>query len=310
MLYEKLAEIMAAGRISHAWLLTGHAGQTLEQSVMLAKALLCHHLRPNGQPCDECPACHKINEGNHPDLQLILPKGASVKIEQTRAMQYLASLEAYEGGRRVVIIHQAHTMPPAAANSLLKILEEPRPGLYLILTAPLGDSLLETILSRVVWLRLPENLPTPAANIYTSSYLAEIAREQELQTAMRAKCSRLFELLKQQDGAALLVLAKNFRDDKQSGLALKRILAVFLEELLAQLRNLAAAAIYTRHGEPPQAGQTPPGLPVNELQALQMAALVEDARRSVDGNINGVLLLSVLFLQMRDILQQTLPKTS
>ena len=110
--------------------------------------------------------------------------------------------------------------------------------------------------------------------------------------------------------AALLVLAKNFRDDKQSGLALKRVLAVFLEELLAQLRNLAATAIYTRHGEPPQPGQTPPGLPVNELQALQMAALVEEARRSVDGNINGVLLLSVLFLQMRDILQQTLPKTS
>jgi len=300
MLYEKLAHIIAAGRISHAWLLTGRSEQTLEQAILLAKALLCHQLLPNGQPCGECPACHKISAGNHPDLQLILPKGASVKIEQTRAMQYLANLEAYEGGRRVAIIHQAHTMPPAAANSLLKILEEPRPGLYLILTAPLGDSLLETILSRVVWLRLPENLPT-SPNFYTNAYLDELNRERELKEAMRAKCQRLFELLKPaqlQDSAALLVLARTFRDDKQSGLALKRVLAVFLEELLACLRDMAVAAINARQGGPAQP------IAINELQALQMAALVEDARRSVDGNINGVLLLSVLFLQMRDILQQ------
>lgn len=302
MLYEKLANIIQSGHISHAWLLTGQAEQTLEQAVFLAQALLCHRLLPNGQPCGECPACHKINAGNHPDLQLIMPKGASVKIEQTRAMQYLASLEAYEGGRRVVIIHQAHTMPTAAANSLLKILEEPRPGLYLILTAPLGDSLLETILSRVVWLRLPENLPTTidAGNIYTSGYLDELNKERELQTAMQAKCDRLFELLKQpQNKAALLVLARTFRDDKQSGLALKRILAVFLEELLQKLRDLAAAAIYARHQQSPP---NHPNLSADELQALAMAALVEEARRNVDGNINGVLLLSVLFLQMNDIL--------
>ena len=304
MLYEKLAAIMAAGRISHAWLLTGRPEQTLEQSVLLAKALLCHQLQANGQPCGQCPACRKIEAGNHPDLQLILPKGASVKIEQTRAMQYLASLEAYEGGRRVAIIHQAHTMPPAAANSLLKILEEPRAGLFLILTAPLGDSLLETILSRVVWLRLPENLPAGGTNVYSNAYLAELTRAKELQQEMHAKCNRLFELLAQpQDGAALLLLARSFREDRQSGVALKQLFSAFLEELLAELRNLAAAAICRRHGEPtPNA----PTWAANELQALEMAALVEEARRDVNGNINGTLLLSVLFLQMRDILQKNI----
>lgn len=304
MLYDKLAAIVAAGRISHAWLLTGRPEQTLEQAVLLAKALLCHRLQPDGQPCGQCPACRKIEAGNHPDLQLILPKGASVKIEQTRAMQYLASLEAYEGGRRVAIIHQAHTMPPAAANSLLKILEEPRAGLFLILTAPLGDSLLETILSRVVWLRLPENLPANGSDVYSGAYLAELNREQELHQEMQAKCSRLFELLaRPQDGAALLLLARSFRDDRQSGVALKQLLSAFLEELLAELRNLAAAAICRRHGEP---APNAPKLAANELQALEMAALVEEARRDVNANINGILLLSVLFLQMRDILQKNI----
>lgn len=302
MLYEKLAAIMAAGRISHAWLLSGRPEQTLGQAVLLAKALLCHDLQPDGQPCGQCPACRKVEAGNHPDLQLILPKGASVKIEQTRAMQYLASLEAYEGGRRVAIIHQAHTMPSAAANSLLKILEEPRPGLFLILTAPLGDSLLETILSRVVWLRLPENLPADSSDVYSGAYLAELNREQELRQKMQAKCSRLFELLNQpQDGAALLLLARSFREDRQSGVALKQLIATFLDELLANLRDLAAAAIYRRQGDAPP---KTPQLNINELQTLKLAALVQEARRDVDGNINGVLLLSVLFLQMRDIVQQ------
>lgn len=106
----------------------------------------------------------------------------------------------------------------------------------------------------MVWLRLPENLPTAANadNIYTSGYLDELNKERELQTAMQAKCDRLFELLKQpQNKAALLVLARTFRDDKQSGLALKRILAVFLEELLQKLRDLAAAAIYACHQQSP-----------------------------------------------------------
>ena len=73
--------------------------------------------------------------------------------------------------------------------------------------------------------------------------------------------------------------------------------------MLAELRNLAAAAICRRHGEPtPNA----PKLAANELQALEMAALVEEARRDVNGNINGTLLLSVLFLKMRDILQKNI----
>lgn len=297
MLYERLARTVASGRISHAWLLTGRQEQTLEQAVQLAKALLCHDLQADGQPCGRCSSCHKLNAGNHPDLQIIFPRGASVKIEQTRAMQYMANLESYEGGRRVAIIHQAHTMPAAAANSLLKILEEPREGLFLILTAPLGDSLLETILSRVVWLRLPENLQTDGDDVYLSAYMPELARERELRENMRDKCRRLFELLPG-DGAKLLIFAKSFREEGQGGVGVKRLMAIFLEELLDFLREQAAAAICQKSGE--QAALPLSGRQLfDENAAVRAAVLVEEARRSVDMNVNGVLLLSVLFLQLR-----------
>lgn len=300
MLYAKLAEIVASGRISHAWLLTGRPEQTLEQAVQLAKALLCHQPGGDGQACGCCVSCRKLAAGNHPDLQLILPRGASVKIDQTRSMQYTANLESYEGGRRVVIIHQAHTMLAAAANSLLKILEEPKDGLFFILTAPLGDSLLETILSRVVWLRLPDDLPAEGDDVYFTALLPELAKEQELRAAMQEKCRRLFDLLAGADnGAALLVLAKSFRDDKLSG-SVKHAMAVFLEELLAALREQAAAAILQAGGE--QADCPISGRLIFGAQgALSAALLVEEAIRDIDANVNGVLTLSVLFLRIYDL---------
>ncbi len=301
MLYDKLAGIVAAGKISHAWLLTGRPEQTLEQAVQLAQALLCHDLRADGQPCGECASCKKLAAGNHPDLQLVLPRGASVKIEQTRAMQYTANLEAYEGGRRVVIIHQAHTMPPAAANSLLKILEEPQEGLFFILTAPLGDSLLETILSRVVWLRLPDDLPSGGDDVYYTALLPEMAQERELTLAMREKCRRLFELFAAADsGAALLVLAKSFRDEKAG---VKRSQAVFLAELLAALNEQAAGAIKQAAGEEYKLVYAP-RLLFDEQGALAAGLLTEEAARDIDGNVNGVLTLSVLFLRIYNLRKQ------
>lgn len=303
MLYAKLAEIVASGRISHAWLLTGRPEQTLEQAVQLAKALLCHQQGGDGQACGHCASCRKLAAGNHPDLQLILPRGASVKIDQTRSMQYTANLESYEGGRRVVIIHQAHTMPPAAANSLLKILEEPKDGLFFILTAPLGDSLLETILSRVVWLRLPDDLAAEGDDVYFTALLPELAKEQELRAAMQEKCRRLFDLLAGADnGAALLVLAKSFRDDKLSG-SVKHSMAVFLEELLAALRQQAAWAILQAGGE--KADLSYGGRLIFSAQgAISAALLVEEAIRDIDANVNGVLTLSVLFLRIYDLKQK------
>lgn len=288
---------MAQGRINHAWLLTGRPEQTLEQAVQLAKALLCHDIGADGQPCGHCASCRKLAAGNHPDLQLILPRGASVKIDQTRSMQYLANLESYEGGRRVVIIHQAHTMLAAAANSLLKILEEPPQGLFFILTAPLGDSLLETILSRVVWVRLPEDFSAPGSDVYYTELLPELAREKELQAAMQEKCRDLCKLLTAPDsGAKLLVLAKSFRDDKLS-VGQKRQIGVFLGELLTAVHEQAVGAVLTAAGE--SACYELSGRQILSREgALTAALLVEDAQRDIDGNVNGVLTLSVLFLQI------------
>jgi DNA polymerase-3 subunit delta' len=84
----------------------------------------------------------------HPDIILVEPDGASLKIEQARKVQHELSLSPVSGSRRVAIIKRADRMTEQAANSLLKILEDPPASSVLILLAKNIYSLLPTVVSR------------------------------------------------------------------------------------------------------------------------------------------------------------------
>ena len=285
MLERKLADIIATGRISHSWLLTGDEDILLEQAKELAAALLCQNLGADGVPCGLCASCQKVKNGNHPDLQIIEPDGASVKIFQTRKMQHFVNLEAYEGGRQVVIIHDAHTMQTAAANSLLKILEEPPEGVYFILTAPVGDSLLQTILSRVVWVRLREK----AENNDTA--------ERELRTEMTEKALHLLKILSGDLGSAL-VFAGSFKDDKKKNITAKKQTICFLEQLLLCFREMLAAE-YLPESSLTEGKKIPKVF--DAAKALEAANLTEEYIRMAKSNINTNLLLNVLCIKLQDL---------
>lgn len=287
MLDKQLADIIATGKISHSWLITGEEKLLLEQAQLLAQALLCQDLGADGIPCGMCFNCQKVENGNHPDLQIIMPDGASVKIHQTRKMQHFANLESYEGGRQVVIIHHAHTMQVAAANSLLKILEEPPKGTYFILTAPVGDSLLQTILSRVVWVRLNGGENSAETN------------DNELKKEMLVKAKEFLNILSGDLGTAL-VFAGSFKEDKKRSLTVKKQTICFLEQLLLCIREMIAMEYL------PESRLLP-----NEniktvfkgQNALLAAGLVEDYIRMASANVNNNLLLNVLSFKLQELCQ-------
>lgn len=289
MLNQQLASIIATGKVSHAWLLTGEDNTVREQAQSLAQALLCENLGADGMPCGMCAACAKVKNGNHPDLQIIEPDGASVKIHQTRKMQHFVNLEAFEGGRQVVIIHEAHTMQTAAANSLLKILEEPPQGAYFILTAPVGDSLIQTVLSRVVWVRLHDELDA------ADSLFRRRREESDLQRDMRKKA---VELLKMLDGdlGTLLIFAGSFKEDKKKGVTNKAQTVCFLQQLLLCIREMLAAEYLP---ESKLLAETVPRV-FSGAAALQAAELVEEYIRLANANINTNLLLNVLCFKLQD----------
>ena len=144
---------MDAGRMHHAWLLTGPSGvgkATL--AFRLARRLLAG---PGGNRPDSA-VFRRIAAGTHADVLTIerafdekrkkLKSG--IAVEQTRAIGGFMHLTAAEGGWRIVIVDGADEMNASAANALLKTLEEPSSRGILFLTADAPGRLLPTIRSR------------------------------------------------------------------------------------------------------------------------------------------------------------------
>ena len=139
---------VADDRPAHAYLISGppHIGKaTLARS--LALALNCRST-DSARPCGQCRSCRLIVAGKHPDVQLIEPDGARVKIDQVRALQHDLSLRPVEGRYRVAIFDQFEVATTEAQNALLKTLEEPPDYVVLIVLAPDPELLLPTIVSR------------------------------------------------------------------------------------------------------------------------------------------------------------------
>ena len=134
-------------KVGHAYLFTGPAGVGKKTLVKAFAARLLCHKNTAGTDCP-CPGCVRMQTESHPDLVTILPVGNSVKIEQLRQLQHELFYRPLLGGRKVCYLPEAELLTEAAANSFLKTLEEPPPGVVFLFTAVRPDLILPTIRSR------------------------------------------------------------------------------------------------------------------------------------------------------------------
>jgi DNA polymerase III subunit delta' len=137
-------------RISHAYIFSGPDGVGKRLAALsFAKALNCDSAG-SGEPCDQCASCKKIDSSTHPDIFILKPEeeGASIKIEDIRALIKDVYLKPFEARKKVYIIESAEYMKHEAANALLKTLEEPPADSVIILLAENIKSLFHTIVSR------------------------------------------------------------------------------------------------------------------------------------------------------------------
>ena len=147
-------------KLAHAVMLTGQSGLGKELfAARLAQSLLCRNPQTDAMPCGQCRSCQLYAAGNHPDLHHIRPleTGKAIVIDQVRALGEFLYLRPHIAARKVVVLSPAQAMNVNAANSLLKLLEEPPADSHLILVSSQPTKLPATIRSRCanVALRAP-----------------------------------------------------------------------------------------------------------------------------------------------------------
>ena len=148
----QLNQAWSAKRFSHALLLQGADGIGKKQlAAWIAAAVLCE--KSQGAQlihCGQCTSCKLIASSSHPDFFWVRPEEdkQQISIDQLRAAAERLTKTSYRQGYKVAVVEPAHQMTPAAANSLLKTLEEPSSSALIILITCRPSSLLPTIRSR------------------------------------------------------------------------------------------------------------------------------------------------------------------
>lgn len=169
-----LQRALQSKHLHHAYFFTGPEGSGKEAlAVEFAKAIYC---KAEGErPCDRCDNCRRVGRFNHPDFLYYfpMPKGASIEeereilnsmsdepylrkkpwanptlgIDRIRELRRVSVLKPMETWR-VVVLAEVDKMTAEAANSLLKILEEPPANMYLLLTSSRPQAIPATVFSR------------------------------------------------------------------------------------------------------------------------------------------------------------------
>jgi DNA polymerase III subunit delta' len=161
----RLRRLTYNGRMPNSLILSGDEGVGKRQfAIEIAKTLVCTD-PVGGEACDVCSACRRAEKftlpksddkephkrvvfSEHADVGTVVPFNRNILVDAIRHLESEAQFRPYEAPCRIFIIDDADKMNDAAANALLKTLEEPPQSSYIVLVTSRSDTLLPTIRSR------------------------------------------------------------------------------------------------------------------------------------------------------------------
>lgn len=230
----RLRSSLSAGRLAHALLITGPVGVGKTQLARaLAAALLCREPLKDAMACGRCPACLQSGGGSHPSLFWLRREAEQrdIPIDAVRQLCARLAMTSHDGGAKVAVVADAGALNASGFNALLKTLEEPPTGSYLLLLAERPMMIPATVRSRCQLLRCP---PPPA----------EPAMQWLRSQLPKATAEDLKDLLVEAHGAPVLALLLAQTEAR----AKRRAWVQTLQSLLAGQRSVveAAAAVLPR----------------------------------------------------------------
>ena len=262
--FERFVHILEQGQLNHAYLFSGNFG-SLEMALFLSKSLFCSE--KNGIfPCEKCRNCKLIEQEEFPDVTMIKPQNQVIKTERIRELVSQFSQSGIENQRQVFIIEQAEKMHVNAANSLLKVIEEPQSEIYIFFLTDDEEQMLPTIRSRTQIFQFKKQVSTLISQLEEAGLVKNKAKllAQFSQSQAEAdklvhqagfwtlvdESERLFSWLLAHKKESYLQVAKltSLADDKEKQDQVLRILEVLAgqEILNVSARNILQNLVQTR----------------------------------------------------------------
>ena len=262
--FERFVHILEQGQLNHAYLFSGNFG-SLEMALFLSKSLFCSE-KTGIFPCEKCRNCKLIEQEEFPDVTMIKPLNQVIKTERIRELVGQFSQSGIENQRQVFIIEQAEKMHVNAANSLLKVIEEPQSEIYIFFLTDDEEQMLPTIRSRTQIFQFKKQVSTLMSQLEEAGLVKNKAKllAQFSQSQAEAdklvhqagfwtlvdESERLFSWLLASKKESYLQVAKltSLADDKEKQDQVLRILEVLAgqEVLNVSARNILKNLVQTR----------------------------------------------------------------
>ncbi len=319
-----LRTAVRTGRVSHAYLFVGPPGVGRSDTA-LAFAQLLNCERAEGDACGQCRACTLIASGQHPDVRVVdIAEGrlldpedttkTGIGIKQVLALRREVVYPPFQGQWKVYVFVDAETMTTEAANSLLKVLEEPPARVVIVLIAESTVPLLPTVVSRCQLVRF-SLIPTPAIEralverhkvaVGKARFVAVLAggqlgRAVRWVTSEEAQQRRegildLLDRLEEADPLDRLDAAERLAKDKDELPELLEIALFWYRDILVWQQTGTEERLINLDRKDRIIARAA-ALPAAVLNARLQA--VEEAKEALRRNVHPRLLLETLFLRM------------
>lgn len=313
-LIQGLKTAHANERAAHAYIFSGPQGigKTLVAEAFI-QLLACKSHREDGDACGVCRTCRLISEERHPDLFILRPEGQFIKINQVRDITKRLIYAPVESATRGIIIHNAETLHPAAANALLKTLEEPSANNVFVLLTDRPNLLLTTIRSRCQQIRFPrltrgtvtqwlidnaEQSPEVAAEISAMS-AGSIGAALEMTDAdltnLRHEWLLKLGQFNQLSNSEVLNLADELSRDKQA-------LPLVLDILRCGLRDTLLIACQANEDHLTFRDRTQSLPRLSTDKAMKAIGAIDDTEIALRGNVNARLCSENLLLSLKQLM--------
>lgn len=194
--------LIAKGRVPNSLLFAGDEGVGKRTfGIELIRTMICGD-RTDGEACGVCSSCRRVGSfqlpkpddkeafkrvifSDHPDVGMVVAQNRTIAVDAIRHLESEANFRPYEATSRFFIIDNADKMNDAAANALLKTLEEPPDGSHIFLITSRPDSLLPTIRSRCQTMRF-----SPVEAVEIERFLINERAFTHDEARLAARCSR------------------------------------------------------------------------------------------------------------------------